>query len=407
MTTSHRSSGQVAVGLAFTFMAFLAFFALVFQSSLLTREKMKLQQTNDLATLVGAQVQREALNEIIKSNEAIEAAYNKASLALKAPLCATLFAFGAGNPTAMSSIAAATTFGVKLSLQDISADTCQQACNQWDTFFRARIIDLYLATRNAHAKRITDILSKANTVAGAQAKKVFFAPENLPLRLRLKFQKHFGNAQSVVSQESPSAFSEHLEVVSTADLNNGQMPLFASFEQTRMLVFSKSQSKQTSVSPPACSFPVGIPSAMSVKEKIVRDPRQSFVSHFLSFALYDAPTSPVEGKFNLFLKQVSGEKFGQPIEEGSRPLSLLAAYEDTSSLDSRRIPMMALSLASVFGGAFPTKNRSSLSAGEKGKKFEGVKLIGLADFEQLENQEPLFEKLNVMGQSLSWQEFLH
>ena len=47
-----RERGQIAVGLAFAFTTVLAIFTFVFQSSLLTREKIKLQGTSDFAALV-------------------------------------------------------------------------------------------------------------------------------------------------------------------------------------------------------------------------------------------------------------------------------------------------------------------------------------------------------------------
>ena len=70
-----RNSGQLAIGLAFSFATVLAMFLLVFQSSILTREKMKLQQTTDLAALVAGEVQRRNLNRIQELNEEIKKAY--------------------------------------------------------------------------------------------------------------------------------------------------------------------------------------------------------------------------------------------------------------------------------------------------------------------------------------------
>ena len=65
------NEGQLAVGLAFGFVCILAMFGLVFNASLNTRDKMKLQTTTDYATMIASNTQKLNLNEIRQQNKNI------------------------------------------------------------------------------------------------------------------------------------------------------------------------------------------------------------------------------------------------------------------------------------------------------------------------------------------------
>ena len=68
-----KNKGQLALGLAFGFSMILVLFAFVFNTSMNVREKIKLQQTTDFASLVAANAQKEYLNIIREYNLLIEA----------------------------------------------------------------------------------------------------------------------------------------------------------------------------------------------------------------------------------------------------------------------------------------------------------------------------------------------
>ena len=394
-----RNRGQIAVGLAFVFMTFIALFALVFQSSLLTRERMKLQQTTDMATMVGANVQRNALNQIREINRDIEKAYRTTRDALRVLPCIELWSTSGGVTTLMSARA---NF-----VSGKASPTCQLACKNYDKAIRSKIIKGYEAYRNAQVGQINNILVEANGVAKDYAERSFFSASKLPFRLRHLLQKKLGknpSSTSVRSQFTSGAIDDHIQLLSTGDLENGELPLFVPKEEKRRFTYTKSFSVEQAPHFSTCSFPSpSFPVVKQTKAKVGRH-EDSYHTHFTTLAVYNAPTSAVESKFGLNTKNTTTEKREDLRDYGGKKLSLLPGHEED---DRRRLPMMVMSLAKSYGGSFPKAARGFVGRGDVGKEFKGVKLVGLADHKELEDQAPLFPLEQIFEGQLSWKEFLH
>lgn len=404
------NNGQLAIGLAFIFMAFLALFSMIFQSSLLVREKIKLQQSVDYAALTGAQIQRAALDKIHDINSSILTDYYTTLALLNLPDCAILLAAGTSPYTVTN-----TAFNIT---QDPTALTdCSTACNAFEKYKHNKIIDSYNFIRQKKAEQIMNIIANTNGLTHEHVVNQIIHPNNLPQRLRYQVQQKLGknpDMNTIKSSLKEGFLHQHLRITSTGDMN---LPLFIPSSvnpQNDTAVFQFSKYTLNTVRNTGytdfCTGPVfnGI-DIKPTKTVIGRHPglNESWPSHYAVMAMYNPPNSSVEGKFNLKVKNPNNDE--NTVTSDHNSINLMPNFESQSP---RRWPMLVASLAKPFGGKFPKAALQSMPHGNAGKKFEGSKLIGFADYQnELEGHTPIIPLLEEIsdkfGIEMNWSDILH
>ena len=398
-----NNSGQIAVGLAFIFMTFLAMFALIFQSSLLTREKMKLQQTVDLGSLAGASVQRVGLDKIHEINESLDRRFRELQVAIKVPPSAKLF-----FPVGIRKRIELQVFVQSVVPFSKVGATCNQIVRSYDRFIRDKLIEAYKLERKFKASQIMSVVQKANTIGHEYALNVLLNPRNLPIRMQNRLKTTYGSlpsTRSAIDDYQRGQFQEDLNFITSGNFSSDSVPLFVPKNEIRTLKYTLSRSQYINSPSVEDSCLVSTPGFIPVAKQLevrVAKAEDSPPSHFLALALYNPPTSPVEGVFGLKLKRPI-EKTNLEDWRGDN-ISLLPTRE---SLDPRRSLMTAMAGAKPFGGRYPEAAKGLFGEGASGKKFQGVRLFGLADKNELEGFYPIFPINAFFGPELSWEEFLH
>lgn len=411
------NKGQLVVGLAFCFMCFLAFLSLIYQSSLLVREKMKLQQTTDYAALTGASVQRALIEKVIDANKDIDRAFVKLTVALKASPCAGLIGSGFGSLATLTTLAQVASPG-------LSQPTCPSACRAIDNAAHDIALAAYETTRSRIASYIAEILAQGNAIAADYAQEQFFVRRNLPVRLNAYTIEKYGRN---VSRDRLRGVYQSDRMQNSLYLyhsgnSSGNSPLFVAEEGTRSVTLMQ---QNAAVGPtaldgtPICYLPVPpTPKIQTVKGKIGKDP-QTYPTHFVMASVYDPPSSSVEGAFNLSVRNPYSEDREALSTDGGQSVALLPDKETRSP---RRWPLMTMSLAKSFGGEMPRVG-GNLSNGNAGDYPTGVKLVGFSDPLAMEGQSPRFF-LNLAREEIldsfpqmadmltrleraNWQEMLH
>ncbi len=380
MNRLKNNSGQLTVGLAFAFAGILAMFALVFNSSLNTREKMKLQTTSDYASLVAANVQRYNLNFIKAQNEIIETSWEATQLALQ-PSYAQIYgvASGAGIQylVALGAATAAT-------LGDITEGDCDTIGKKVDEYWRKKIIDAYSSERDIYASGILTSIEQANGLGFDQALYTFLSPLNLPQNLFLELENKLGkgftvdDARNQYEQGALTTDTYAYEVLG----ENKDDPLFIPKNETRTFAYDKftypTGNCCIEVECVCCFGPsFGLPATSISNARITRD--GDYTTHFYTGIRYTPPANLLEKMLMLGVKNPDNqnEKFGQNVEgiEGDLPL-----------ISRKTKEIQAVSAAKPYGGTFPASafvaDVTGLS-GSSGTEFTGAKLFGIADTEEI------------------------
>ncbi len=413
-------NGQLAIGLAVAFTSILTIFSFVFQSALTTNEKMKLQQTTDLAALRGAHVQRVNLDLIRQENEAIEQLFTFYSVLLKSSPCNllihperhTMHTLGPAVARAITPIyAALRNFSSDEDLTDRAAfPNCDSICDRFDTAAHNLIAATYeyglnqipgarrliytlagllgediptefLAFgRSGFARNIQNRIETANDYAYARSLEIFFDMKNLPLGIRKKLGGDTGSYVSSSEIRWKYEQGEFAEDLAYLDVQQGQ-PLFYAGEEIALLD-ALGYGYPTSP-PPTSQCYWGLPQsyrAINTKAKVVRV--NDYPTSFFAATLYNPPYWNELYNPKLRNPNVQSEDFGQALSyQGD------AAGESARLFAKERTPMMAYAFAKPYGGSFPTAATpffSLLTRGSVGEEFEGAKLIGIADQEAMD-----------------------
>lgn len=406
---NNNNHGQLAIGLAFIFMAFLALFSMVFQSSMLVREKIKLQQSVDYAALTGAQIQRAALDKIHALNEDI---LEKFYVTQSALIPSSFIFFSGSNPVSTSALVFSIT-------NDATANSgCGGAAQALDKFVRKQIIRAYQTYRSQRVEQIMDIINNTNGLTHELVINQIIHTPNLPQRLRHQVIKSMGQNPNIASLQASydnGFIHDHLRITSTGDM---ELPLFIpsslnpANDMTAFTYPTYSSQEITVAYVQVCSFPFLSGIDVSPTQTIIgRHPAsdKSWPSHFAVLAMYDPPSSGVEGKFNLKVRNPNAADEGNVSLAGGEDLDLMPKF---GSQSPRRWPMLVASLAKPFGGKFPKAPLQALPHGNPGKTFDGAKLIGFADYQrQLEGHAPIIPLLQEIsdkyGIDVEWDDLWH
>ncbi|MFH1017572.1 MAG: Tad domain-containing protein [Pseudomonadota bacterium] len=380
-----RERGQLTLGMAAGFAMALAILGLVLRSGMITREKMKLQQTSDLAALVAADTQRNWLNRLREINQEIDKLYREFNTAILA------------NPTPCLTIAAAIAGGWDcirlpkvadmLSSVDIPGAAsnalppmCQTSCPHFDNFYRATLVTAYGIKQAMLMGLAVKVIEQANQVANDDALATFLAPPNLPFGLqKILDRKYNGNVTTAaVRQDYDSGRLSDTYAVIDA---NKDLPLFQAKLEGRSFKWPTALYASFFTPPPATTCfcaPVGTgyPGLAMVAGKITKT--GDYQTSFFTGVQYTPRKEDIE-KFGLFYKQADSKRpyFGEESQDSSGA---------KLPLFTQRRSMAALSLAKPYGGKFPRAAANPFSftdAGDPGTDFEGAKLIGLADKAQM------------------------
>jgi hypothetical protein len=160
---------------------FMVFLAMIINAGLLTRDRMKLQNTADLAALVGGNVQRFNLNTIGDLNDAIETAYIATQALLANPITS--------SPCAMQFKTCSSAGG-----------SCQVYCKGADREFASAVAATYSATQAFYMNQIMSIVQHANGKAYEYAKKTALAAPNMPIDIKRQLLKASGGNLPGVEQ---------------------------------------------------------------------------------------------------------------------------------------------------------------------------------------------------------------
>ena len=403
-----RDRGQLAIGLAMAFTAVCAIFGLLFNSGMIAREKMRLQQTTDFSALVASDVQRRNLNYIRDRNQEIEDLYAAALILVALPYAPVMT--GSVLESTWKAHAEFVSPGYK-------GTGCTGHGHAIDHFYRARIVQAYNAARDILAGNIVGVADKANAEAHKQVLAQFLIDERLPHGLRRRLAKALGQHPSptaIKSAYDAGALSDTLTIGDSKDL-----PLFAATEESRSFVVERFH-YLTVPSPPSnvflCygpQFPDGYDS-FDAKAKVVRVDG-TYPSHFLVNATYSPPNTYVDQHFAYLLKKPdSSRKPGESeIQDPQSQLPLrLFSINDTKT-GEKKTSLQTMALAKPYGGTFPKAGKSlggmSYDYGEVGNEFKGSKLIGIADHAQLEGFA-LWNKDSIplpTGEFVLMEDFLH
>ncbi|MCB0326637.1 MAG: hypothetical protein KDD52_03375 [Bdellovibrionales bacterium] len=393
----HRSSGQLALGLAFAFAGALAVLGLVSHSSMDVKEKITLQQTTDYAVLLAANVQRANLNMIRTLNQDIETLWEAHRVLLQAPHCYTREYIYPKTPSAFA------TFALVAAHTGKTYAECDLACDEYDSFVRKKIIDAYNSQRNLIVSNILTSITKSNQIAYGRAVDTFLTPSNLPSQLYAELEKKLGKnfrLQDVKNEYAQGSLYQDRNVENSEGYiyqiheESSYDPLFVPGDEYRNFIYPNYRylTLYDQNLNPYCQLgtPEG-PKSSASRVKIVR--KGSYTTHFLGGINYLAPPSGFEKTLSLLIKDPeTGEEISS---QSGRKIALFR----------KTLAMTAMAAAKPYGGTFPQSgDLAGLNKGNIGEEFKGAKLIGIADRSQLENQRMVradncFQSLDALGNS--------
>ena len=165
--------GQVVTFFALSFTFFLVLLTMIINAGILTRDRIKLQNSADLGALVGAAVQRENLDLLGELNQRIEDAYDFLKTNLNNPAYAA--------PCLVAQITCGQVGGL-----------CQAQCNLLQTALSEAMISAYLDYHAELTNIMIDIVYQTNGTAFEMAKRTALAAQNLPVDIRRQVRKHHG-----------------------------------------------------------------------------------------------------------------------------------------------------------------------------------------------------------------------
>lgn len=207
--------GQVATFFALSFVMVMVFLLIVLNTGLMTRDKIKIQNTADLAALVGANVQRFNLNRIDEINDKIETTYLFFEGLLANPYTASYCAItqatcgqanGGAAPaqiqstidkykalTALNGVLGPLGIPVVDNPEPPAFSACQAFCGAKDSTYAHLTLLAYLTIQMNYQSQIMGIVQKANSKAYDYAKLTALAAPNVPVDVKRQLLQHFGS----------------------------------------------------------------------------------------------------------------------------------------------------------------------------------------------------------------------
>jgi hypothetical protein len=379
-------SGQLAVGIAFAFAGILAMFGLVFQSSLNTVDKAKLQTTADYAVLQAANNQVANLNEIKKINEAIQIAWDATQLELQ-PSYAQINAV-AGTSLTVTWGNAILNAGTA-TLGHVTTGTCESLGEDVDKWYRKKIIEQYTTGRNQAASAIATIVTDSNELSYDIALNHFLDPEGLPHGMFMQLKKTLGETFNVndvrKAYENGSLANNEEYTYEILDANKDD-PLFIPKNEPRLFSYTK-YLYQTITDPLTYNVYCVGPFFGSVKTsianaRVVRATDDT--AYFFAGIRYIPALSIIQKTFGLGVKNPdsASDDFGKDIDDGIDKEKLFREREK-----AKRTMMQVMAAAKPYGGSYPEAGfvaDSSGISGQTGDSFKSAKLFGIADTEEIE-----------------------
>lgn len=357
-------------------------FGLLFNSAMLTREKMKLQQTTDFAALVAADVQHYNLNKIREINTTIEVEYQITRALLQPPFCDVVISSCATFANCVLPWVTGFTGTNYLS--------CQDACSDWDALVRRQLIDAYQFTRDAQASHIAAILTDANKKAFDRVLDTFLTPRNLPHQLRRLLESKLGGLtpQLLKAEYQSGSLQNHLIV----DDRYRDTALFIGDKEDRLFQYTRYAYLDylDTFMVQHCAYSTWGPFGVSLsRAKVVRE--TNYTTNYLAMATYFPPNTAVDKKFALYLKNPDpkGRETDPYLRDmrGGGKVPLFTIEDPVTG--QTKVPLITMALAKPYGGTFPTPGNvlNPFDYGEIGDEFKGAKLIGIANREELENYD--------------------
>lgn len=378
-----KNSGQLAVGLALGFCCILAMFGLVFQSSLYTVDKTKLQTTSDYAVLIAANNEADNLNKIREYNRGINDAWILANAALQFPFCST-------NLLAVPSNTIASVLGTVGGLTQKTYTDCLTACQAYDQYIRDKIMDAYNTSRDLVASNILSIIQDANSVSFDQALNIFLAPESLPHGMFLQLQHDLGpgfKLSAVKSEYEKGTLSNNNEYAYDILAEAKDDPLFIPKNEPREFSYLKyGYVNVVLVSPPQNYCQLDGPAGVKTTPSSVRVVRATDdTTYFVSGIRYTPVLSIIQKMLKIGVKDPDRKsaKFGADVDSGNTKDTLFRNIDK-----GKRTMFEVLSVAKPYGGGYPEAGfvgDPSGQTGSSGEKFVGSKLFGLADTTETQN----------------------
>ncbi len=380
--------GQLAVGLAFAFAGILAMFGLVFQSSLNTIDKAKLQTTADYAVLVVADQQARYLNKIRDTNESIQIAWDATMLELQ-PSFAQMS--GVADTSGSIPIGVAEGIASAATLGHVKPGSCSEMGQGVDKYYRGKIVDTYTLARNQAASYIASIVTDSNQSSFELGLDHFLDPAGLPHGMFMLLKKTLGenfNVNDVRKAYDNGSLANNEEYAYEILDANKDDPLFVPKNEPRLFSYTKwSYQNVSCYCTPACQVccqgpSFGPPGVTAANARVVRATDDT--SYFFAGIRYTPTLSIIQKTFGMGVKNPdsSSEDFGKDIGTGTSREKLFRDREK-----SKRTMMQVMAAAKPFGGSYPEAGfigDSTGLSGQTGESFKSSKLFGIADVGELE-----------------------
>jgi hypothetical protein len=414
-----RDRGQLAIGLAFAFMAVCAIFGLLFNSAMMTREKMRLQQTTDYAALVAAQMQRKYLNDINASNQGIEDLYNATYTLMNMPL---LLSNGELITQTSGYLAGEFLAWVETqTLGQVTPGSCNEAGRGYDHYIRQKLKKIYETTRDEYYRSpILGKVAHGNKVIFSEVLSHFLVDKRLPHGLRRTLAGMLGQnpaPAAIRDLYNQGGLSETLNIS-----GSGEQVLFDADDEQRAFMPPKNfyGTIQCYCTPTSCltccapGYPLPLPDSIGSVAKVVRT--SDFKTNFLVSATYTPPNTFVDKTFAYNLRKPDSEGSGMQSEIKDADQHTLRLFNITDKAAGQtKTSLTTMALAKPFGGTFPKAGdvevllNNPLQKGDVGVPFTGSKLIGIADHEQIGNVKLWGDEAVLLptGEYLKTEDFLH
>lgn len=170
----HNSSGQMAVFFAIAFTFFLVMMMTIINAGILTRDRIKLQKTADLAALIGANVQRLNLDQIGEHNRDIKKYFEYTRLFLKEPITASFC------------------FQKQITCGESPTRECKYFCSSMDSAIAEAQLNLYHAKHTQYMNQMLMMIHDTNAKAFEYATLTALGGPNLPHDVRRTILKKQG-----------------------------------------------------------------------------------------------------------------------------------------------------------------------------------------------------------------------
>jgi hypothetical protein len=403
-----RNRGQLAIGLAFAFTAILAMFGLVFNSAMMTREKLKLQQTTDFAALRAANVQRYNLNAIRDYNQAIEILYDIYIARSQLQWCMIELLPAASNQEQ-------TVIAASDSITHKTSTNCESACLNYESWKRDQLISEYNTLRGIIVVEIQAILDGANSVAHDKVVETFMTGKNLPHGLMRMLVDILGANFTTAAARAVYDSGQLANIFSISDMKDA--PLFNGIPEIRLFpaVTWHYPTIITGTGVNLCGPPApGLPDLTKTSfAKIIQG--GNYTTSFLASASYTPRNTVVDEKFAIYLKEPSPDRRELSpylTDEHGQKANLFHINDKTNGF--LKYPMVTMALAKPYGGTFP-RMAPGITLPPPfpfnfltylGDEFTGAKLIGLADRDQLKGFK-ILPDVAFGADTLYQEDFLH